>query len=106
MTLRLLNKENIRCSLVRNSRANDGDRGAWAGKYFPRFWPAAKANDPLRLDKFSRQSSTDDAVSPQSFFLTVPYLSSFNYLQPILAQRPIWRDLPVERSPGNSQFAA
>jgi hypothetical protein len=42
----------------------------------------------------------------QSFFLTAPYLSSFNYLQPILAQRPIWRDVPVERLPGNSQFAA
>ena len=44
--------------------------------------------------------------SRQSFFFTVPYLSSFNYLQPIIAQRPIWRDLPVERLPGNSQFGA
>jgi hypothetical protein len=46
------------------------------------------------------------AGSRQSFFLTALYLSSFNYLQPILAQRPIWRDVPVERLPGNSQFAA
>ena len=29
------------------------------------------------------------------FLLTVSYLSSFNYL----AQRPIWRDVPVERLP-------
>jgi hypothetical protein len=43
----------------------------------------------------------------QSFFLTIPYLSFFNYLQPILAQRPIWRDVPVERLLGNnSKFAA
>ena len=38
-------------------------------------------------------------------FLTAPYLSSFNYLQPILAQRPIWRDVPVERLPGNSDHS-
>jgi len=38
----------------------------------------------------------------------MPYLSSFNYLQPILAQRPIWRDVPVERLPALARrtFAA
>jgi hypothetical protein len=38
---------------------------------------------------------------------TVPYLSSFNYLQPVLLRSvPIWSEVPVERLPGNSQFAA
>jgi hypothetical protein len=36
---------------------------------------------------------TENRVKPgrgSHFFLTALYLSSFNYLQPILAQRPIW----------------
>jgi hypothetical protein len=37
--------------------------------------------------------SQGEAGSRQSFFLTAPYLS-------------IWRDVPVERLPGSSQFAA
>jgi hypothetical protein len=39
------------------------------------------------------------------FFLPYRIFPPFNNLQPILVQRPIWRDVLVERLPGNSQFA-
>jgi hypothetical protein len=56
---------------------------------------AASAASTFHNDAHSIR--TENGVKPvaESFFLTAPYLSSFNYLQPILAQRPIWRDVPV-----------
>ena len=57
-----------------------------------------------RLQTVPRTLTTGDySVAGLEHLFSVERKTTFN---PILAQRPIWRDVPVERLPGNSQFAA